>query len=228
MDRISLEAEEDGVDRGDSPAPPPKGQPKRWLDERQCMMKGRDSAMPDEDSWSSYFDAECVIRNVFGKAGCQGSVVEFGCGYGTFTFPAARHATGAVYALDIEPDLIGRLQTGAKRKGIPNIVAEIRDFVADGTGLESESQHHAMIYNLLHIEDPDGLIREAHRVLHPNGRLSVIHWRSDIPTPRGPPKEIRPTPEQCTTWIEASGFRDTRIIDLRECCQFHFGIAAIP
>jgi hypothetical protein len=134
----------------------------------------------------------------------------------------------ALYAFDIEPDLIGRLQMRAKREAISNIVAGIRDFVANGTGLGSGSHSHAMIYNLLHIESPDGLIREAHRILHPNGRLSVIHWRSDIPTPRGPSLEIRPAPEQCKAWIEASGFRDARVINLRECCQFHFGIVATP
>ncbi len=132
-----------------------------------------------------------------------------------------------MYAFDIEPDLIGRPQMKAKREAISNIVAEIRDFVANGTGLGSGSQSHAMIYNLPHIENPEALIREAHRVLHPNGRLSLIHWRSDIPTPRGPSLEIRPTLEQCKVWIEASGFRDARVIGLRERCQFHFGIVAI-
>ena len=193
----------------------------------QAMMKGRESEMPEEDLWNSFFDAECVIRKLFGEQGCRGNVVEFGCGYGTFTFPAARHATGTVYALDIEPDLIGRLQMRAKREGVANIVAEIRDFVANGAGLASGSQSHAMIYNLLHIENPDRLIREAHRVLRPGGALSVIHWRSDIPTPRGPSLDIRPTPEQCKAWIEASGFRNVRDVDVAECCQHHFGIVAI-
>ena len=192
-----------------------------------AMMKGRQSGMPEEDLWNSFFDTECVIRKLFGEQGCRGSVVEFGCGYGTFTFPAARHATGTVYALDIEPDLIGRLQMRAEREAVANIVAEIRDFVANGAGLASGSQSHAMIYNLLHIENPDRLIREARRVLRPGGALSVIHWRSDIPTPRGPSLDIRPTPEQCRAWIEASGFRNVRDVDVAECCQHHFGIVAI-
>ena len=190
-------------------------------------MKGRDSGMPDEDYWNSFWDADCVIRKLFGEEGCQGSVVEFGCGYGTFTFPAARHTTGTVFALDIEPDLIERLRARAKRDAISNMVAQTRDFVAHGTGLEAGSQSHAMIYNLLHLEDPEGLLREAYRVLRPNGRLSIIHWRSDIPTPRGPALEIRPTPAQCRAWMEAAGFREVQNIDLRECCQFHFGLVAM-
>ena len=191
-------------------------------------MKGRESGMPKEDYWSSFFDAECVIKKLFKEKGCRGNVVEFGCGYGTFTFAAAKHSTGTVYTFDIEQDLIIILQNKAKREAISNITAKVRDFVASGTGLEPESQSHAMIYNLLHIENPCGLIKEARRVLHPSGRLSVIHWRSDVPTPRGPSMEIRPRPEDCIAWIKESGFGSTQVIDLQECCPYHFGIVAFP
>ncbi len=115
----------------------------------------------------------------------------------------------------------------AKQEAISNIVAEIRDFAVNGTGLESGSQSHAMVYNLLHIENPEGLLGEAYRVLQPKGRVSVMHWRSDIPTPRGPSPEIRPSPAQCKAWIEASGFRDARQIDLEQCCKYHFAMVAI-
>ena len=189
-------------------------------------MKGRDSGMPAEDYWNSFFDADCVIKKLFGDEGCRGNTVEFGCGYGTFTFPAARHTTDTLYTFDIESDLTERIQARAIREGISNLVAETRDFVAHGTGLASGSQRHAMIYNLLHIENPDRLIQEALRVLRPGGRLSIIHWRSDIPTPRGPSLEIRPTSEQCKAWIKDAGFREARDINLQECCQFHFGIVA--
>lgn len=191
-------------------------------------MKGRDSGMPDEDYWNSFFDPECAIQKLLGTDDGWGDAVEFGAGYGTFTFPAAKHVKGTVYALDIEPDLIQHLQIRAEQEGVTNIVAEIRDFVADGTGLETGSQSHAMIYNLLHIEDPVGLLLEAHRVLHPNGTLSVMHWRKDILTPRGPALDIRPSPEQCKAWILAAGFRETRVIDLHKCCPFHFGLRALP
>jgi ubiquinone/menaquinone biosynthesis C-methylase UbiE len=190
-------------------------------------MKGRDSGMPEEDYWNSFFEAECVIRKMFGENGCQGNVVEFGCGYGTFTFPAAKHSAGTVFALDIEADLIKRVRQKSKELAITNIHAEVRDFVANGTGLDPETQSHAMIYNLLHLENPTELLEEAYRVLRPGGELSVIHWRSDIPTPRGPALDIRPTPELCKKWIEDAGFHLIQDVDLSECCQFHFGIVAI-
>jgi hypothetical protein len=64
-------------------------------------------------------------------------------------------------------------------------------------------------------------------VLQPGGRLSVIHWRSDIPTPRGPTLAIRPTPQQCKAWMTEAGFRLIEDVDLSPCCQYHFGITAV-
>jgi len=190
-------------------------------------MKVRDSGMPDNDYWNSFFDAECVIKKMFGENGCQGNLVEFGSGYGTFTLLASKFVTGTVFALDIEVDLIKQLRQKSEELDIRNIHTKICDFVTDGTGLESETQSHAMIYNLLHLKEPTNLLKEAYRVLRPGGKLSIIHWRSDISTPRGPALDIRPTPKQCKEWIEQSGFHLIQDINLLECCQFHFGIVAI-
>jgi len=183
--------------------------------------------MPEEGCWNNFFNAECVIKKMFGEKGCQGNLVEFGSGYGTFTLAMAKHLTGTVLALDIEADLIEQLQQKLNERNIRNIHAEVRDFVADGTGLDAETQSHAMIFNLLHLENPLDLLKEAYRVLQPGGRLSVIHWRSDIPTPRGPALDIRPTPEQCNRWMKDAGFHLIQDVNLSECCQFHFGIVAI-
>ena len=181
--------------------------------------------MPDEDFWDGFFDAEGAIEKLLGK-NVQGNVVEFGSGYGTFTLPAARRTTGLVTALDIEPDLIAYLQSQAIQYHLDNIRAQRRDFVVDGTGLNAASQAHAMIFNLLHLEYPLALLQEAHRVLDNGGVLSVIHWRSDIPTPRGPSLEIRPTPDQCRAWMAEAGFSRITNVDLATSCPFHYGLIA--
>ena len=189
-------------------------------------MKGRESGMPDEAYWRTFFDAECIIQKLFGEARLQGNVVEFGSGYGTFTLPAASHTDGIVLALDIEPDLIEELRQKAAAQSLQNIHAERRDFVSDGTGLGAGTQVHVMIYNLLHLDQPVELLKEAYRILQIGGKLSVIHWHSDISTPRGPSLSIRPTPEQCKAWIATAGFHTIQDVNLHDCCQFHFGIVA--
>jgi SAM-dependent methyltransferase len=181
--------------------------------------------MPAEDYWATFFDAEAAVARLFGVEPLSGDIVEFGCGYGTFTFPAACRTTGLVTALDIEPQMVAGVGLKAA-KGFPNVRVEERDFVTTGTGLPSASQYHAMIYNLLHLENPVGLLKEARRVLREGGKLSVIHWRSDIPTPRGPSLDIRPTPEQCRDWMEGAGFGSIQRVGIEDCCPFHFGLVA--
>jgi hypothetical protein len=92
--------------------------------------------------------------------------------------------------------------------------------------IPAQSQAHAMIYNLLHLGQSVSLLLEAHRVLRAGGTLPVIHWRSDIPTPRGPALAIRPTPDQCRAWMTEAGFHTIRDIDLQDCCPYHFGLIA--
>lgn len=188
-------------------------------------MKGRESGMPDEAYWASFFEAEVAIDKLLGPA-VQGNVIEFGCGYGSFTVPTARRTTGHVIAQDIEPEMIACVREKAITYALPNIQAVVRDFVAQGTGVDSGSQAHAMIFNLLHLEQPISLLREAYRTLQDGGVLSVIHWRTDITTPRGPSLEIRPTPEQCKEWIAEAGFHTIESVDLQTCCPFHFGLLA--
>ncbi len=82
---------------------------------------------------------------------------------------------GMLSTLDIEPEMLDSVRQKAVTFDLPNIQSDVRDFVAYGTGVESESQAHAMIFNLLHLEHPVDLLSEAYRTLHDGGVLSVIH-----------------------------------------------------
>jgi SAM-dependent methyltransferase len=180
--------------------------------------------MPDEAFWQSFFDAECIVEKLECAKAKKECIAEFGSGYGTFTFAAAKHTSGIVHAFDIEPELVALVHRKAQEAGLPNVHVELRDFVAQGTGLPAKSIDHAMVYNLLHIEEPVGLLKEAFRILKPGGIVSIIHWKCDPATPRGPSMGIRPRPEQCRAWAEAAGFCFVRDQDLSECCQYHYGM----
>jgi len=152
-----------------------------------------------------------------------GDVVEFGCGYGTFTLAAARAVEGRVVALDIEPAMVAATDRKARQAGLSNVDAEVRDFVGHGCGLADERAGYAMLFNILHIEDPVGLLREANRALAPGGKVGVIHWRTDTDTPRGPSLPIRPSAEQCRAWGELAGLEFVRYESLC-CCSWHWGL----
>lgn len=168
-------------------------------------MKVRDSGMPEESVWSGFFTPELILES-FGLDGETKDVVEFGCGYGTFTLPTARLIEGIVFTFDVEPDMVASVCEKSGREGIWNVVAEQRDFVAEGTGLPNDFAEAVLLFNILHHHEPVALLAEAFRVLQPGGRAAVIHWNYDETTPRGPSMDIRPRPEQCITWGEQAGF----------------------
>lgn len=185
-------------------------------------MKVRDSGMPDEEMWTGFFDPAKVLA-VLGLDRRVQDLVEFGCGYGTFTLAAAGITAGVVYALDIEPEMVDVVRQKCREAGITNVETTVRDFVAQGTGLDSNSMDAALLFNILHHEEPAALMKEALRVIRPNGMLAVIHWNYDPTTPRGPAMEIRPRPEQCIEWGRKAGFRfnERNFYDLP---PYHYGL----
>lgn len=165
--------------------------------------------MPAVEQWESYFDATGILESL----GCRrlsGDAIEFGCGYGTFTIPAAQRISGTIYALDIDPIMVEATADRVWRAGLKNVIVEQRDFVTHGCGREYRSACLVLLFNILHIEDPVNLLKEAHRVLRPGGIVGVIHWNYDVNTPRGPPLDIRPQPKQCKAWGEVAGLRWVR------------------
>jgi SAM-dependent methyltransferase len=177
------------------------------------VPKVRESGIPPLERWESFFDPTGIL-DVLGCRNVIGDVLELGCGYGTFTIPAARRVRGTVYALDIDPLMVATTVDRAAKAGLSNIAAQVRDFVVAGSGRPASSISFVMLFNILHFEDPLRLLREAHRVLRPKGTAGVIHWRRDVETPRGPPADIRPRPEQCELWAEQAGFRRVRAKEL--------------
>jgi ubiquinone/menaquinone biosynthesis C-methylase UbiE len=185
-------------------------------------MKTRESGMPEEEMWREFFDPEAILRALKLTPLCR-DTVDFGCGYGTFTIPAARIICGTVHALDIETDMMSATQIKAQVEGLRNVSVYLRDFVSEGSGLPPASTDYAMLFNILHAEQPEWLLRESYRVLAPGGLLGIIHWKYDSSTPRGPSIEIRPRPEQCRDWAVKVGFRliDPGVIELP---PYHYGI----
>ena len=183
-------------------------------------MKGRESGMPEKETWERFFNPERILTTL-GLDTSVTDVAELGCGYGTFTIPAARVIRGKVYAIDIEQEMTAITESEADKHGLHNIKTILRDFITEGTGLGDDSVDYVMLFNILHVEQPGTLLQEAWRILRLGGKLGIIHWNYNPATPRGPSMSIRPKPEQCIAWAQASGFSHPMQNDLR---PYHYGI----
>jgi SAM-dependent methyltransferase len=162
-------------------------------------MKLRDSGMPPPEHWESLLDVPLILdRCAIGRH--LSDVVELGCGYGTFTVPLAKRISGCVHAIDIDPQMVEMTRRRATESGLSNVHVEVRDVLDQGFGMAEAATDTVLLFNILHCERPVDILREAARILRPGGRVAVIHWRTDIPTPRGPSADIRPDARQVRTW----------------------------
>ncbi len=175
--------------------------------------------MPKEEEWNKFFDPTKTLK-LLGLSSSINDVADFGCGYGTFTIPAAQIISGKIYAFDIEPEMIDIVKQKAMTLNLSNVVAIVCDFLKEGSGLTSVSVDYVFLFNILHLEKPESLLSEAYRILKPSGKVGIIHWNYDSTTPRGPPMIIRPRPEQIRQWAESVGFVFEKQLDLK---PYHYG-----
>lgn len=78
--------------------------------------------------------------------------------------------TGKVYALNISPLAVDRIERIARKKGFANVEAICSDCK---TGLDDGCRDVVMIYDTFHIlDEPDRVLAELHRVLKPDDVLS--------------------------------------------------------
>ncbi len=184
-------------------------------------MKVRESGMPDENTWSDFFNIDFILSELQIDSKVK-DLVEIGFGYGTFTIPTAKIIKGKLYAFDIEKEMFDIAEQKLINKNINNVILEQRDILAQTTGLADNSMDYAMLFNILHHGAPSDLFEEVYRVLKPKAKVGIIHWRSDISTPRGPDLSIRPKPEQIMQWIDKQKFAIEKKPFIIE--PYHFGL----
>ena len=184
-------------------------------------MKLRESGMPPQDYWESLLDVPRIL-DAFGFGPETGDVAELGCGYGTFTVPLAQRIRGIVHTFDLDPVMTTSTEQRAANAGLGNVRAGVRDVLTEGFGVPSLSCEACLLFNILHAEEPVTLLRAAHETVRPGGLVAVIHWRSDIVTPRGPSLDIRPRPERIVAWATAAGL--ATVDESFALPPWHFGL----
>jgi len=111
-----------------------------------------------------------ILKEVGIKAGFH--VLDYGCGPGGYIIPLAELVgkSGKVYALDIHPLAIRKVQDIASKKRLANVETILSDCQ---TGLLDNTLDAVLLYDAFHhLSNPDVVLRELHRILKPDGILS--------------------------------------------------------
>ena len=152
------------------------------------------------------------------------TVADFGVGSGFFTREAARVVgeSGKVYAIDIDSALLARLKSYAEDEGLFNI-GYVRGNIEEkyGAGVPDQSMDVVLIVNtLFQVEDKNGLVEEAWRVVAPGGRAVVIDWKDSFDN-MGPHPSHVVSKDTARSLFERGGFT---YIDDVPAGDFHYGV----
>jgi ubiquinone/menaquinone biosynthesis C-methylase UbiE len=160
--------------------------------------------MKDSGSWETDGGPR-LLRKAGMNAG--DTVLDFGCGTGTYTIPAAivTGEMGRVYALDKDREKLDELMRDAASRKLRNIFRVENDGSAE-TGLEDESADFVILYDVIHLigwkegeslstgVERKRLYEEVRRVAKPGAKISVfpnhLKTHTDISTPSEARDEI--------------------------------------
>lgn len=153
-------------------------------------------------------------------------VADIGAGTGYFALPIAEVLeTGTVYAVDLQEEMLDRLR--AKLDQAPPR-GSVRLFQGDAaaTGLPASSVDRVLMANLWHeLDDQPAALREAARILRPGGRLLILDWRPDMPSPPGPPSDHRIPAEVTAATVDAAAWQ---VLGREPFGKFHYVVIAQP
>ena len=187
-----------------TPAPMPGHQPppaadhmQHRFDDPERYAKGFDD--PARDAWQM---PSRVIEALALPAGAK--VADIGAGTGYFSTRLAKAAARpTVFAVDVEPAMVGYLTKRAATEGLANLRAVQAS--ATSPNLPEPVDVVLVVDTFHHIGDRATYFAGLRKHLRPGGRVAIIDFRKDAPGD-GPPAHFRFTPEQISAEMAAAGY----------------------
>ncbi|MEW5984583.1 MAG: methyltransferase domain-containing protein [Acidobacteriota bacterium] len=141
------------------------------------------------------------------------TVADVGAGAGAFSLALAQAVGvgGTVYAEDVDPAFVTRIEQKAAGAGAANVRAVLGTY-ADPQ-LPARDVDLGFMHDVLHhIENPAGYLKTLAGYLKPGGRLAIVEYDG----PRGPHRSnpaLQVTREQLDAWMAAAGFVPDTVVD---------------
>lgn len=127
---------------------------------------------------------------------------DLGSGSGLFTRPLAKQvgASGVVYAIDIDAELLKHVETTARAENLSNIRTVLG--AEDDPKLPEPVDLIVIIDTLHHINNRPTYLKGLKRYLRPGGRLAIIDFTDDWPVGH---EAMKYSLSDLTGWMKAAG-----------------------
>lgn len=135
------------------------------------------------------------------------TVADIGAGTGYFSFPIRRAlgASGRVFAVDAQREMLAHLRDKMQQESVAGI--DLVHAEADSTTLPDTCCDLVFMANVWHeFTDRLAVLRESLRILRHPGRVAILDWRPDVEREAGPPLEHRIAAATAAAELDAAGF----------------------
>ncbi|HVR29587.1 MAG TPA: methyltransferase domain-containing protein [Thermoanaerobaculia bacterium] len=139
---------------------------------------------PDLDRWIDRLESEdraifeyrhAIVAALALKAGMEVADVGAGTGFLTRMIARAVGPEGRVYAVDVVPEFLEHIASGAKEDGLTNVTTVLGG--QKSTGLEADAVDLVLVCDTYHhFEFPRHTLASLHSALRDGGRLVVIDF----------------------------------------------------
>ncbi|AOM83700.1 class I SAM-dependent methyltransferase [Salisediminibacterium beveridgei] len=166
-------------------------------------------------------DADWVAE----KLGIEGkmNVIDLGAGNGYFTLPIAARTKGDVYAVDVEPEMLGMLSARVEEAGFEH-VGYIQSDLEDVSLGDNVAERAVIAFVIHEVGDRVKAFKEMKRMLTKGGRGAVVEWaRVDNPH-AGPPQHERLAPDDVTADMKKAGLAVDEVVHHSEVYTIFFHI----
>jgi arsenite methyltransferase len=162
-------------------------------------------AMLEDPARDAYQKPDEVLRALALRSGEQVADIGAGSGYFTLRLAAAVGASGRVYAIDVDPDMVRHLNRRLRDAGTSNVTTVLS--APDDPLLADGSIDRFFICDTWHhIDDQTKYLALLKKMLRPGGEVVMIDFKKEA-TPTGPPLAMRIAREALVRQMQAAGFR---------------------
>lgn len=141
-------------------------------------------------------------------------VVDMGCGTGYFGRRMARAVapSGKVYGVDIQPEMLERMEELCREEGVTNLVPVLGD--EDDPKLSPGSIDWMLLVDVYHeFQKPEVMLEKIREALKPDGKVCLVEYRAEGETARHIKPDHRMSVRQVLAEWNAAGFE---LVDLQE------------
>lgn len=152
------------------------------------------------------------------------AVADFGAGSGGYAAPFAKLVgpTGHVFMVEVQRDVLVRIQNEVRTQGFENVDAVWGDIEKhEGTRIASGTLDVVLISNtLFQVDDRHAVLHEAYRTLKKGGTLAIIDWSESF-AGLGPPENMLIRRPEAMILCTDNGFTFVRDFPTGE---YHYGL----